>query len=424
MIAGIQGHKLPSMSLVIPYFVFSSISFLAAAILIYISSESFCIHYFHPKLLAITHMLVLGFITSVIFGALFQMFPVIFNITIKSELLGKLTFVCLSLGTCIMVYCFWIFKTGMLFQLGGGLVLLSFILFSINFFKSAESSGEASIESEFISSSVIWLLLTGLVGLLLVINFTYPFIHSSHLEILKIHAHFGIVGWILLLVMGVSAKLVPMFVIAKSQKPQLLRYTYYLVNIGLIFVSLTVYFELSAWLTLFFIIMIIGGILLFLTFIFQSFKTGVRKNLGPELRLTLISFYILIFCLPIALVFPLKLFTNIQVMQLAVVYGLLILLGFSGALILGQSLKIFPFILWMHIHQRYSGKKKIPLPKELVSEKVTSVIMVLFLFGLAGLVIFVLAGKVAGIRLSSAALIVSALLYNLNIFKAFSYKIS
>jgi len=43
---------------VLPFYLYTAISFLVATILISFSTDAFTQHYFHPKILAITHVMV------------------------------------------------------------------------------------------------------------------------------------------------------------------------------------------------------------------------------------------------------------------------------------------------------------------------------------------------------------------------------
>lgn len=423
MIDGTTSQRLTSPRLVLPFFILSSVSFLIIAILIFFSSDSFGLHYFHPKLLALTHIATLGFITSIIFGSLYQMFPVLFEVELKVEILGKLCFYCLLVGLILLSVSFWNFDVGILFQAGGTITLLSFLFFGFTFYYSIRQSKNWKIEYDFVSTSVLWLIMTGLVGLCLVFNFTYPFIPLSHLEVLKIHAHIGMVGWLLLLIIGVSTRLIPMFIVSKNQGEGKLKYTLFLLNGGLVAFSLAVYFTLSTYIILASILLMEAGLALFLFHILKIFKDRARKTLDTSLKLTFGAYLLLIIIIPLAVIVPFNLITEKDMILFRIVYGLLILLGFSGSLILGQALKVIPFILWMYRYQKLSGSKKIPLPKDLVSENVSKGVMYFFYIGLAALVVSIIAKVEVGIMISAAFLIVSAVLFNLNIMKALFYKI-
>ena len=75
----------PHPSVVLPHYIFAALSFFILAFLILISNNSLIGHYFQPKLLAITHVATLGWGTMTIFGALYQLLPVISSSSLFSE---------------------------------------------------------------------------------------------------------------------------------------------------------------------------------------------------------------------------------------------------------------------------------------------------------------------------------------------------
>jgi len=413
-----NNKNLPSLGLLLPYFLLSSVSFLILAVLIFTSSNNFNLHYFQPRLLAITHIASLGFITSVIFGSLLQTLPITFQASVFSERLGKWCFYTLLTGLLGLTYSFWNFDMGIVCQSAACLLLVSFILFAINFYLSVRSTASWSIESELVSTSIIWLLTTAAIGLLLVFNFSFAFIPISHLEILKIHAHIGFIGYIFLLIQGISARLMPMFLVSIKPDEIPLKISYYLCNAGLILFAACIYLKLPPSITLLSSILILTGITFFLYYLYQVYQHRTKKHLDVGLKLTLISFIILMITLPLALIIPYNIFNSANMMNVRIIYGVLILLGFSGALILGQTLKIIPFLLWLYNLKKNPLTENPPLPKNLISEKLSKVVMNSFLLGLAGLVISIGIKSSLGIQASSVLLIISALTFNYTILKS------
>ena len=103
---------------------------------------------------------------------------------------------------------------------GGRLVILAIIAYLINLAVSMVKSKHENVHAFFVFTAALWLLATATVGLMMVYNFTYPLMPKGSLDYLPLHAHIGIVGWFLLLVMGVGSRLIPMFLISKYNNPQ------------------------------------------------------------------------------------------------------------------------------------------------------------------------------------------------------------
>ncbi len=77
---GLSTQRAPHPSVVLPHFAFGAVSFLIFAILLIFSTNEITGHYFQGKILAITHVATLGWITMIIFGALYQLIPVVLEV--------------------------------------------------------------------------------------------------------------------------------------------------------------------------------------------------------------------------------------------------------------------------------------------------------------------------------------------------------
>jgi len=80
----IASQNAPSPKVVLPHYIFGGLVLLVVTMLIIYHPDAFVQHFFNPELLAITHLLVLGWITMVIFGALYQLLPVIMEVKLYS----------------------------------------------------------------------------------------------------------------------------------------------------------------------------------------------------------------------------------------------------------------------------------------------------------------------------------------------------
>lgn len=422
MILGVSKNNLPPLGLVLPHFILSSVSLLIVAILIFISSDSFNSHYFQPQLLSITHIATIGFITTIIFGALYQILPVILGVNIYSNKIAYLTLVLLILGLSFISYAFWNFKTGLTIQIGSIVTLASFILFGINYYLSIKDNKQWPIEADFISISVVWLITTGLIGVLLVFNFSYAFIPKSHLDILKIHAHTGFIGWIFLMVAGVGSKIIPMFLVSHHLDKKYLNISYSLINSGLILIAASFYFELSLYVVSIISILIIIGILFFILYIKEAYSKRAKKQIDTGMKLTIIAFAFLLASLGIAMIIPFDLAFVKNMMMVRINYGVMIILGFFGTLIMGQSMKIIPFIIWMHKYQKIIGKKGTPLPKDLISDHISNTVMNLFIIGVIILCSSIIIQNKFLIEIGALFIMIASILNNINIFKAINHK--
>jgi hypothetical protein len=409
--------------IIIAHYISAALFFLAIAILLIFSSEAFIGHYFHPKILAITHITTLGWVSFIIIGSLYQLVPVISNKKIFSPVMSLFTYLCVSIGTVLLAYSFWTFNTGFLIQTAAGLLFIGITLFLINILLTVRQSKEKNIEMDFIQASIFWFWLTAFIGALLVFNFQYVFLPKDHLYYLKIHAHIGLIGWFLCLIIGVSSKLIPMFLLSGKLNANYLSYCYYLINFGLLGFIIDALFLNGLERTPVFSIIILFGICFFLYFILNAFKTRARKKIDINLKHTYISFFLI--SIPIILWGILK-FNIVADKQLelqissAIVFSLLF--GFITLLILGQTFKNLAFIVWLKKYQEISGKVKTPLPKDLYSEKIATFQLYLFIISFIVILYSILMSNSVTIKFGAISLIITAILYTINVFKIVLHK--
>lgn len=416
--------KVPPASVVLPHYAFGALCFFILSLMILFHSESFLGHYFNPALLSITHITVLGWISMVIFGALYQLVPVIMVAELFSNILARITFVLFTIGISLLSYSFAVFNLGIVIQAAAVIICFSVILFAMNIYLTAKKAEEKNTESDFILASVFWLLVTVIVGTLLVFNFTNPFLNSDHLHYLKLHSHLGFAGWFVLLIMGVGSKLLPMFLLSSVQSKLKLKIAYYSINTSLIFFFADAVIFLTTERVVIYFGIALAGIISFMLYIYEAFKSRARKNLDAGMKHSMLAFVLLIVPLLLGPIITVNIIDDDKhALSVVIVYGISILLGFISLLILGQTFKTLPFIVWLHKYKTPEAKIRQLLPKDMFSEKILKMQLSVFLFSYLLLQAGVIMRQVNSVKMAGALLVFSAILYNINVFKVLMYAI-
>ncbi|MBT6556550.1 MAG: cytochrome C oxidase subunit I [Candidatus Marinimicrobia bacterium] len=379
--------------------------------------------YFNSKLLAITHLAVLGWASMLAFGALYQLIPVVFETALYSELLAKITFWIFAIAIFLLVYAFWTSAFGTTLLYASSLMFIALFGFIGNVLLS-QRRGKQNIQSRYVVTAILWLLLTALFGLLIAINFRYPFLSQIHLHYLKIHAHLGLVGWFVILIVGVSSSLIPMFLISHSPNEDKLNYAYYLINGGLLLLGLDWLVLQGTMLIPVYWLSISLGIIFYLMFVWEVYKKRLRKELDIGMKHTLISVLSMLLPILLSLTVMLKLdFENSFQLRATTLYGFSIIFGLITPIILSQTYKTLPFIVWLHKYKQLVGKFKTPLPKELYSEWVATLQFYSYNLAVIVLILAITSNNIWMIRLGSCFLLITAVLYNLNVFKIIFHKV-
>lgn len=403
---------------VIPFYAGGAVAFFVLCLLLFISPASLTTHHFNPHLLSVVHTAALGWGTMIIFGAAHQLLPVIFERNLFSPATATLCFYTLTAGTVLLVFSFWDFRTGWLMMGGGALVILSVLMYAVNVIATASIYKRRTPEGLFIVISALWLLLTVSVGLLLAVNFTYPFFSKNHLEVLSLHAHAGLAGWFLQLITGVSIRLVPMFLVARSSKGPWLWYALVLQNTGMLLLMADGYFFGPArWRMILYGIIVASGIAAWLGYLYNAYQKRMKKRIDVQMKHTFFSFAALIAAV---LLMPVVLYA--EGYRWAILYGMLLFMGWITGIILGKTFKTLPFIVWNMHYKNLTGKVAVPLPKDLYSEAVVLWQYRIFITASGLLAAGILLDSLAVIRVASAVWLLLSLLYLFNVMKVLFHR--
>ncbi len=419
----LHSNNAPDASVVKPHFIFGAISLLILSVMIIFADTALLGPYFDSKIIAITHMAVLGWAIMIVFGALYQLVPVVFETSLFSEKLAKITFYLSGISVLFLTYSFWIADYYTLLPIASLLMFISLMLFVINIILSYKNAKLKNISSKFVITAVVWLSITELIGTLIAFNFRYNFFTEAHLHYLKIHATLGLIGWFLMLIIGISSILIPMFLISHQLDNKKLEKAYYLINFGLFAISVNWFFIHLDMINPVFWLSIVIGIAFFLSFVHDSYKKRLRKVLDVGMKHTIISVFSIIFPVVVSLILLLGFQLQSSILLRAtLIYGFTVIFGFITTLILGQTYKTLPFVIWLEKYQTLVGKTKTPLPRELYSEQIASAHFYLYLLFIITMVLGLVLDQIFLIRIGSYLLLFVAILYNINVFKMIFHK--
>ncbi len=324
--------------------------------------------YYQPKLLALAHWLVLGWLGSVFLGAAYQLGPVIAESPLRFPLLGWFHLALHLTGLPCMVYGFaagnyhWILA-------GGVLVTSGCIAFVITQLATAQASWRGDPVGCALVIGWFWLAVTLGLGLFMTGN-RLAGLESAPSQWLRIHAILGTTGFFLTVFNAVSLRLVPMFAVTTRQSNARTWTSLVQTQAGLLLVAPAslLHFSPLLWLSG---LLILSGQLLFLWEILAQLARRHRQLDGP-LNWFAGSFL----WLPLAMTGLLLLMnrTGLNLTMLepeagAVLVFTVYLLGCLTTAVLAMSFKIIPFLVWQAAYGRHLGRSRVPPLSSLVHER-------------------------------------------------------
>ncbi|MEO8231243.1 MAG: cbb3-type cytochrome c oxidase subunit I, partial [Ignavibacteriota bacterium] len=388
----------PPIKIVAKYFITAIVSFVILNFLLMISYPIISGHHFQPRILAITHVATLGWISTIIFGAWFQLIPVVLEVKLFSEKLAEIQFWIYLLGVIGLVYGFWFFETGNYFIGSAILLNLAMFIFAFNIVATLTKVKKWNLTGLYLAAAIFHLVVTAIAGLLLAINLAHPYIKLDHLQYLNLHVHIAFIGWVSMVVMGVTYKLIPMFTLSHGFSLTNGKWAFWLINIGLLGISTVMHYKNT---TIFFYIfsgMITVGIIFFLLQVHIIFKKRIRKKFDTGIQFSFTAYLML--GITTALGTFMAFGNASSIINLTLVYGYLIVFGYLSMLIVGQMYKIVPFLVWYHKYSSKVGLEKVPLIKDMFNENYAGYGFYIMLTAVIGTVASLLLKSETGLLIS------------------------
>lgn len=322
-----------------------------------------------PGVLAFTHLLTLGYLAMVMFGALFQLLPVLVGVRLRWPLpTARAIHLLLVLGTLLLVTAFitdadgWFAVAAVVLTLalGGFILVIGHALWNACSVHDTVCAMKLAVTS---------LGVTLLLGVLLVLAHVGSDFAPRDL-LIDLHLAWGLLGWVGLLLAGVAYQVVPMFQITAEYAPRLRRWLPWAVLLLLIAWSLSfLHLPALAWLPG------MGLAAVFSVFALVTLQLQ-RRRLRRLPDVTVDFWYLGLACMLAAAGLWLLQQWLPQLMRTQwfhLWWGVLVLVGSGGAVISGMLYKIVPFLIWLHLNNRMQAAGRwqgdLPTMRQVIAER-------------------------------------------------------
>lgn len=376
-------------------------------------------YHYNQYVIATTHLFVLGFICTIVMGAMYQLVPVALETRLHSVRLARWQFIAHTVGFAGMVWMFW--KWDMK-QVGhfASLLALGVGWFVYNMVRTLRTVPRWNSVAFGITSSLAWLSLTILAGLFLAATKCWPFSPFDTVAAMHAHAHLGVVGVFLILIVAVSFKLVPMFALSELQSPRRAAWSLGLLNAGLLGSVTTIL--LQSPLKFLFALVIVAGLVVYAVELHAILRARKRQSLDWGLKSFLTALGLLV---PLSIIgtalawpgLPLTEFTG----QLENLYGFLALIAVVGFAILGMLCKIVPFLVWYHSYSAHIGRAQVPSLGDMSEPQLLAAGFWTFLAAISWLSVAILMASEPAVRVGAMVLAASLACYAGNFASVLSH---
>lgn len=304
--------------------------------------------------LALTHLLVLGFLGNAMVGALLQILPVVAGIEIAhAQATAVGVHALLNVGTLALVAGFLLGQSAYFPHFPYFHVALSCLPVAFGWLLLAclPRMLAASVKNVSLAAmrlALLALLVTAALGALALAGLIWA-LPLPLLRITNLHAGWGLMAWIGLLLTGVAYQVIPMFQVTEMYPPRLTRWLS-----GALFALVLLWSLLppDAGMAARLVGTMVSCVFAAFALISLSLLRH-RSRPAPDTttRFWILSLVSLLLCLllwNVAAWWP----RMAQTPTYPIALGLLFVLGFAGAAVCGMLYKIVPFLVWMHLHER------------------------------------------------------------------------
>ena len=316
-----------------------------------------------------SHLMLAGFVSLTIVGAMYQLVPTILGSNLKPRILPDVSFILLNAGVILLAYSF----TGSFgLMVPAALIYVAGALsFAITVFATVLTAPRKNISIAvwYFAIAIIYYL-AGIIHAALafsgVISFRLP-----------VHSHLLAAGWVALTTYGGLYELFPMLSLRKLKSVKLAYFNLVLTNAALIGMLYGFYFSREA--------LIASGVAFALSFYLLAanlFATlATKSESGVELDLS-VKFFVpaLLFGLTGITLGPLNVASG---SSLTFQHSHLLLVGWITLTIIGAGYHIIPMLTWMEKYASRLGVEDIPMIADLFNMKLGKAVLAGSIVGVA-----------------------------------------
>jgi hypothetical protein len=376
----------PPRLLPIMYFGVAHVSLAIACAAVALDPRGVAGFFYHSRMLAIVHLVTLGWITASILGSLYIVGPIALRVWLPARAIDYTAFALFTTGVGGMVGHFWLgADNGMAYSAAtaaAGILIAGAAIVRRLIGAALPPAITSHIVLAFANVAV-----AAAAGVLIGFDKVYHFLPGFVLANVFAHAHLAAIGWASMMVVGVGYRLLPMVLPAAMPRGRSLWASAMLLEIGVmgLFVSLLVRSRLTAL----FGAVLISGFAAFLSHVVWMVRHPRTRPPGlrapdPAVWHAVAAFGSLIVASTLGLWLAIAESTSAS-LRIAMVYGVFGLLGFLAQMVVGMEGRLLPIFAWYWAYANTEYKGPVRSPHEMPWRDGQQLVFVLWVFGVPAL---------------------------------------
>lgn len=368
----------PPLKLIIPFFLLG-VGALVVSIALLFGFDVTQVHLFSSTTIAWVHLFALGFVMMVILGAMAQLIPVVLEVEHFAVELYYAIYPLLLVGVVMMGGGFLLYP--LLLPFGGVVVLIAFGIYLVETFLTLTKVKRITFVVVAVLLANIFLLFGLIVAFMMALGYA-GMVAVDIQSLVKLHVYLVVFGYVGVSIMGMSAILLPMFMLSHIKSWRVMKSALSVLTVALLLLAVSIFLHNSV------LEKSVDGLILVAFFLYayqivMIYKIRMRIEADiyfKSMVFSYISFFVVLFALGVSVL--------VDSQQFVFLIGWIGFGGFITFLISGHLYKIVPFLVWYEKFSPLVGKQKVPMLAEMVPKRSSNM---QFLFSSVGVVVIAFA---------------------------------
>jgi hypothetical protein len=378
--------RLPPRLLPVLYFGVAHVAFALAALAVALDPRGVSGFFYHSRILAIVHLVTLGWITASILGSLYVVGPIALRVWIPAAWPDYTAFALVLIGITGMVAHFWLQEYGGM-AWSAITVGIGIIQVGVRVVRRVWQAPLPRAVSAHIVLAFLNVLAAATLGVLIGFDKVYHFLPGFVLANVFAHAHLAALGWATMMVIGIAYRLLPMILPSAMPGGRPLWLSAVLLQAGVTGLFVTLLWRTSfAWI---FALTIVGALAAFFSqVVWMARRPRPRPptmrapdpavlHAGASLVWLVVAAVVGVW-LTVAEPSP-------GTLRVAMAYGVLGLVGFLAQMVVGMEGRLLPLFAWYWAYANTGYKGPVPSQHAMPWRNGQELAFVLWLFGVPAL---------------------------------------
>jgi len=346
-------NRLPARTVPLLYFGTAHVSLGLASVLAGLWPRAVAGFFYHSWMVALVHLVTLGWITFSILGAIYIVGPIALGMPMPVRRGDYWAYGCAIVGVIGMVAHFWIQEFGGM-AWSAATVTLGILFVASRIVRGLTHARVPAAVKLHLAFACLNIAIAASMGILLGFDKAYHFLPGFVLSNVFAHAHLAAIGWATMMVVGVAYRLLPMTLPSRMPAGRSMFASAILLEAGVLGLFASLLFQ-SAW-AIVFGSLIIAGLAVFASHVVGMVRSPAAKPPGaPRIDFAVLHAAGAGVSLAAAagigvalLILP----ASAASLHLAAAYGVFGLVGFLAQMVVGMEARLLPLVTWFWSYER------------------------------------------------------------------------